>query len=72
MRFNPIKQKHHGEEIWTNLITENSRKTECLCLNCNDLKECPKAKQLYKLCISEEFMFMMTRCRDFKSKGKGD
>jgi len=67
------KQTYFGEEVWVNLESEARRETECLCLQCAALKpgqpdNCPHAQYFYEGCVKANCAFMMTRCRDFKTR----
>lgn len=58
----------YGTEVWINNATDDLKKTECLCLNCENIKLCDTAKQLYNMCVIDDIAIMITRCKDFKLK----
>jgi hypothetical protein len=66
MEKEPIQQTHYGALVWVNPTTEELRKTECLCLNCSNMKfgdaNCPIAKALYTICINSDVALAVTRC----------
>ena len=61
------KEMHHGVEVQTNTITDEMRKTECLCLNCGHTV-CVARSKLYNLCCKYDIALMVTRCEDYKVK----
>lgn len=65
---NIIKENHYGVDVWSNHEMDVLRKTECLCLNCNDMLNCPTAKKLYEICRQDNMAMMITRCEKFSSK----
>ena len=61
-----IKQElHYGENVWTNIQTDELRKTDCLCLNCSKTHDCPQAKTFYQICVDCDIALMVTRCKSF-------
>ena len=68
MRDTPIVKEFYGKNVWTNEEMDQLRKTECLCLNCKKMPDCPSAKTMYKLCVEEDLAMMITRCRSFEIK----
>jgi hypothetical protein len=67
MKTIPRKETHYDKEVFVNPTTEPLRKTECLCLNCGNLKpgqsdNCPIAQAFYKVCFRENVALMVTRC----------
>lgn len=73
MKEQPKKEIHYGQEVWVNPTTEGLRKSECLCLNCDNLKlgwknNCPIAQKLYKICVSEDVAMVITRCPLWKEE----
>jgi hypothetical protein len=49
------------------------RKTECLCLNCENMtgvkeNNCPTAQQLFELCCQYNMAFAISKCGDCKPK----
>lgn len=73
MRENPIKDIYFGQEVYVNPTTESLRESECLCLNCGNLKpgqsdNCHIAQALYQICVKENVAFPITRCPIWKPK----
>lgn len=70
----PAKQEvHYGKTVWVNPTTETLRKTECLCLNCSNLKpdqsdNCHIAQSLFQICVLENIAMAITRCPMFQQK----
>lgn len=59
----------YGTEVWSNVDFDQARKTECLCLNCQQLEdECCTAKDLFAICINHNLALMVTRCPRFELK----
>ena len=61
-------QLHFGALVPTHIVTDKTRKTECLCLNCSKLKQCDAAKELYDFCVKYDTAMCMTRCKQFNFK----
>ena len=74
MQKHPQSETHYGVGVWVNPITEALRKTECLCLNCKNLKpgpdNCAIAQALYQICVQENVALVVTRCPVWKSKAE--
>jgi hypothetical protein len=73
MQERPRQETHYGREVWVNPVTESLRPTECLCMNCNNLKpgqpdNCPIAQSLYEICVREGVALAITRCPIWKPK----
>ena len=73
MKEQPKKETHYGHEVWVNPTTEALRKSECLCLNCGNLKpgqpdHCPIAQSLYEICVKKNIAMAITRCPVWKNK----
>lgn len=73
MKEQPKKEMHYGKEVWVNPTTESLRRSECLCLNCDNLKpgqsdNCHIAQSLYQICVTENIALAVTRCPLFKPK----
>ncbi len=73
MQAQPKQEIHYGEQVWVNPTTESLRRTECLCLNCDNLKpgrsdNCHMAKAFYQVCVEENVALAVTRCRLWKPK----
>ena len=66
MEKEPVQEVHYGGHVWVNPTTETLRKTECLCLNCSNMKQgntnCPIAKSLYGICVESNIALAVTRC----------
>jgi len=56
----------YGKKVWASSEIEKLRKTNCLCLNCIDMKECELAQKLYKICCEEDMALAVTRCPNFR------
>ena len=56
-------QEHYGQKVLVNTLTEQLRRSECLCLNCELMQECTVAKELYDVCCQDNLALMVTRCR---------
>ena len=73
MQQRPKQEAHYGKDVWVNPTTESLRKTECLCLNCANMKpgefdHCHIAKSLYSICKMENVALAVTRCPLWKPK----
>ena len=66
------QEEHYGTLVWANYDTEKLRKSECLCLNCDSLLECPTAKALLEICKSNDMAMCITRCKNWKYMGVTD
>ena len=68
----PKKEEHYGAEVFVNPTTESLRRSECLCLNCDNLKEgdgnCIIAKELYQISVNWNVAMAITRCPAWKPK----
>ena len=62
MEGQPVREKHFGYDVWVNSIMESLRESECLCLNCGIMKDCPIAKKLFKMCVKKHMAMAITRC----------
>ena len=66
MEKEPVQVVHYGIPVWVNPTTEALRKTECLCLNCANMKpgeaNCPIAKSLYNICVGSNIALVVARC----------
>ena len=56
------KEKKYGVYVWINTETDELRREQCLCLNCDHLTQCVIAKNSHELCKKHDIAFMMTRC----------
>lgn len=70
MKNKPKKIVKHGVEVWTNEETDELRKTECLCLNCEKLVTCKMAKKLYEICVNDDMAMMITRCPRWRASNE--
>lgn len=68
MRNPPEQVVKYGSTVWSNVAMDELRKTECLCLNCSDLKECYISKFFDDECETYDIALMVTRCKRFKEK----
>ena len=71
MKKMPEEEVHYETRVWVHPITEAMRRTECLCLNCDNLKpnqpdNCAKAEALYQICKREDLALTITRCPDWE------
>ena len=67
MQEQPRKEVHYDREVWVNPTTESLRDSECLCLNCGNMRpdqpdNCHIAQALYQICIEEGVALTVTRC----------
>lgn len=60
-----VQEEHYGALVWVNPYTEKLRKSECLCLHCNSLLECPTAKTLLEICKTNDMAMCITRCKNW-------
>lgn len=58
-------ENHYGQWVHVNRDTEDIRRTECLCMNCQNLETCPIAAEGHRLCQLTDIAFMVTRCPKF-------
>src|SRR3989344_1288760 len=73
MKQEPEQEERYGEKVWVNPTTEEIRREECLCWNCDNLKigepdNCVKAEKLYQVCKSENLAVILTWCPIWKPK----
>jgi len=66
--MNIAKEVHDDRTVFVNKDTDDLRRTECLCLNCEikDKHKCIIASTLYDTCVFEDLAIMITRCPNFK------
>ena len=63
------KQEHYGREVFVNTLTEQMRRSECLCLNCVLMNDgCDFAAAAYGLCKDWNVAFCVTRCPGFEAE----
>lgn len=65
MKKPAVQVEKYGVKVWQNKEMDELRKDECLCLNCDHIKECDTATAGYKLCVSDNIAFMVTRCPNY-------
>ena len=65
MEFQKEQQTHYDREVMVSTEIEKLRRKHCLCLNCGDMKECPKAALLYNFCKLTDVAMAISRCPDF-------
>ena len=73
MEKQPVQESHYGATVWVNPTTEALRRTECLCLNCGNMKpgqadHCPIALMLYGACVKGNVALTVTRCPEWTPK----
>lgn len=73
MKEKPKKETHYGKKVWVNPTTEALRKSECLCLNCGNMKpnqpaNCSIAESLFKISVNTNIAIAITRCPTWKPK----
>jgi hypothetical protein len=73
MKEQPKQETHYGHEVWVNPTTESLRRSECLCLNCGNLKpgqpdNCHIAQTFYQVCVQNNVALAVTRCPLWKPK----
>ena len=68
-----LKQvEKYGAVVWQNVMMDELRKDECLCLNCGSIKECGVGSSLYATCKTCDLALAVTRCPRFvMSNNKG-
>lgn len=50
------------DQVWANIETDELRKLECLCFNCETMESCDTAKELLGLCRKYNMSLMITKC----------
>lgn len=73
MKEQPRQETHYGKDVWVNPTTESLRRSECLCLNCDNLKpgqpdNCHIAQAFYQICVQDNVALAVTRCPLWKPK----
>ena len=61
-----IQEEHYGSLVWTNTEMDQKRKSECLCLSCDNLDVCRMAYKLRGICADEDMAMMITRCKNYE------
>jgi len=67
---NPYREENGVEKVWANVGMDEARRTECLCLTCDYMPNCPVAAELYDVCKTYDMALMITRCGHAYSPGK--
>jgi hypothetical protein len=62
------KVTKYGREVYEHSAMDALRKTDCLCLNCAKMSECPIAEAGFELCQEYGVAYAMTRCPLFERK----
>lgn len=65
------KQKHYGAQVWTNIAMDTLRRTECLCLLCDEMQKegpCEIGLELYRICQQYDLALAVTRCPSWKTR----
>lgn len=65
MKFAVEWIEKHGTAVRQHTEMDNLRKTQCLCLNCGDIKSCSAAAMGLALCKTYGIAFAVTRCPKF-------
>ena len=61
----PTQVEKYGGMVYSNEPMDELRKSQCLCLNCSQMKDCPTAQKLYDICVNTGIAVMITRCPDW-------
>ena len=74
----PVKQIHDHKTVWTHEVMDLLRKSDCLCLNCDNLAHedptigtkfpCKIAGQLLIICQQQDTALAVTRCPKWRAK----
>ena len=74
----PVRQIHYHKTVWTHEVMDAMRKSDCLCLNCENLSRedsttgakfpCRVANQLTLICQQQDTALAMTRCPKWSPK----
>lgn len=59
---------HYGAKVWVSPKIEALRGTDCLCLNCELLDDCPTAELFYRACVFRDIALAVTRCKNWSEK----
>jgi len=62
--------KKYGKEVWQHPDMDKLRRTECLCMSCEQLDICPIANDLLHKCKQYNLALAITRCAEFKAIDK--
>lgn len=68
-----VQKECFKEQVYTNLIMDELRKSNCLCLNCELMTgvretNCDIANQLYKIAVENNMAMAITRCKKYSTK----
>ena len=66
MRYEPVKIEKYKRTVWCNQPADELRKTDCLCLNCKALGDCPDAGGLFHIGKDSGVAVMVTRCVNWR------
>ncbi len=73
----PVRQIHRHKTVWTHEIMDRLRKSDGLCLNCDNLEHeagngtkshCKIAAQLLIICQQQDVALAVTRCPKWRAK----
>jgi hypothetical protein len=70
-----VEYVHHGKAVKVRAVLQGKHRDHCLCHQCRHLnmedrhKNCPKAQQLYELCVEEHLVTPVFECCDFEERG---
>lgn len=65
MKFRVNTVEKYGKRVKQHPEMDELRRTQCLCLNCLDIQDCPVAEKLYGLCKEHNIALAVTRCPAF-------
>lgn len=72
MKNLPVFETRHDVVVAINKDMDELRKSECLCLNCDNMKpgpdNCVIAAQLYQICLKTNVAMAITRCPVWQPK----
>ena len=66
MKTEPVQVDKYGRKVWCNAVTDELRKTDCLCLNCKALGDCHTSEAFNHISKESGVVVMITRCPIFK------
>ena len=61
----------YGVDVWANVVTDQIRRKECLCLNCDNMGNCIAASKMFELCKDHNLATMITRCPEWAEVQQG-
>jgi hypothetical protein len=65
------RQEHYGSTVWVNAGMDLLRKTQCLCLDCDEMQKegpCVVGLNLFNICQKNSLALAVTRCPNYKPK----